>query len=141
MQFSLRRMLLAVALFAATVGTLTLYAKRLGTFRSDNDSTSWWAAVIAAALAVSGMLLVGPWRDLARIVNAAVWTILGYFAGAMLQGSYLLFIFLGRIGPHTDILKALIGWSIGSFLLCRRIAGFLAWFLLPCRLCPSNTSQ
>ena len=91
-----------------------LYAKRSGTFLSDSDPTWWWVAVIAMGIAVSGMLLVGHWRDLGRIVNASVWTTVGFFAGDVLQGSDFLFIFLGRgHWPIECILGGLIGWSIG----------------------------
>jgi hypothetical protein len=59
MQFSLRRMLLAVAVLVATLGTLTLHAKRLGVFRSESDPAWWWVAVTATAFAAGGILLVG----------------------------------------------------------------------------------
>ena len=39
MQFSLRRMLLAVAVFAAILGMFVLYAKSRGMFDSTNDPT------------------------------------------------------------------------------------------------------
>lgn len=119
MQFSLRRMLLAVAVSAATLGTFSLYAKRFGVVRSDNW---WWATVTVAASAIGAALLVGRRRDLGRIVNASVWTLLGFIAGATLRGNYwlvhALFFLFGRIPWLFDdcILGGLIGWFIGCIL-------------------------
>jgi hypothetical protein len=124
MQFSLRRMLLAVAVFAAILGTFSLYAKRFGMFRSDRDPTSWWVAVAAMAVAVSGILLVGHRRDLPRIVNACVWTSAGFIAAGMPSSSHWLdhaiFFLSGRIpGLLGDcILGGLLGWFIGC--ICSR---------------------
>jgi hypothetical protein len=117
MQFSLRRMSVAVALFATVFGTLFCYDKRQGMFRSDSDPTGWWVAVTALAVAVTGVLLVGHWRDLGRVLNASVWTAVGFFAGEMIEANHLLFMFLGRTKwPVQCILGGLIGWCIGCIL-------------------------
>jgi hypothetical protein len=119
MQFSLRRMLLAVAMFAVTLGILTLYARRAGMFRSDSDPTFWWVAVTAMAFAVSGTLLVGHRRDLGRIVNTSVWTIAGFIAAAMLNDhqwlDHAIFVLVGRIPGLVGgcVLGGLIGGCVG----------------------------
>jgi hypothetical protein len=119
MQFSLRRMLFAVAAFAAALGLLTLHAKRFGMFRPDSDPTWWWVSVTAMAFATSGILLVGHRRDLPRVVNAGVWTILGFIAVIMLSGNHWLdhaiFYLFGRIPGFLGdcILGGLIGWFLG----------------------------
>ena len=87
MQFSLRRMLLAVAFFAATLGTLVLYARSFGTFLSINNATSWWIAVIAAAFGAGSLVLVGHRRDIGRIGKAIVWIFVGLFVGALLSAN------------------------------------------------------
>ena len=87
MQFSLRRMLLAVAVFAAVLGTFSLYANRSGMLRSGNDLTCWWAAVIAAAFGSGGLLLVVHRHDLRRIRNAIAWIAVGLLLGSMLSAN------------------------------------------------------
>ena len=84
-QFSLRRMLLAVALFAAILGMCSLYGKRSGMFDSDRDATWWWLAVMAFAFAVSGILLVGRRPDVLHFGTASLWAIGGVFIGSMLS--------------------------------------------------------
>lgn len=120
MQFSLRRLLLAVFVFAGTLGLFMLYAKRLGLFCSDSDPTWWWVAVTATASAASGTLLVGRRRDIGRIVNASVWAIVGFFTAAMLSDSQwfayaIFYLFGGRIGHSLayPIVGMLSGWFIG----------------------------
>ncbi|MGO9113429.1 MAG: hypothetical protein ACLP9L_29715 [Thermoguttaceae bacterium] len=88
MQFSLRRMLLAVAVFAASLGTLTLYAKSLGMFRPDYDPTWWWVAVIATAFGAGSLVLLGHRRDSGRILNTSVWIVAGLIVGSMLSPDY-----------------------------------------------------
>lgn len=83
MQFSLRRMLLAVAAFAATLGLFVVYAKRFGMFRLDSDPTSWWVAIIVAAFGAASLVLVVHRRDLGRIGIAIAWIIVGLIVGAM----------------------------------------------------------
>lgn len=120
MQFSLRRMLLAVAVVAATLGILTLYAKRAGMLCAESDPTWWWVAVTAMAFAVGGMLLVGHRRDLGRIVNASVWTIAGFFAAAMQSANgwlaHAIFYCLGWIG--NSLVFAILGGLIGGVIGC-----------------------
>ncbi len=86
MQFSLRRMLLAVAAFAATLGTLTFHAKRLGMFRLETAPT-WWAAAIVTAFGAGTLTLLGHRRDLVRIGNVIVWIVMGLLVGAMLSAN------------------------------------------------------
>ncbi len=123
-QFSLRRMLLAIALFAATLGLFTLYARRAGMFRPDIDPTWWWLSVTATAFGMSGMLLVGRRRDLVCVGNAIVSTIAGLSVAALLSASFgerlawLIFIICGgRFGWLTfTVLGGLLGWFIGCLL-------------------------
>ncbi len=88
MQFSLRRMLLAVGVFAATLGTFSFYAKRCGMFGSASDPTCWWLVVITVALGTGGLVLVLHRRDLGRTVEAMIWVVVGLIVGSMLSGPF-----------------------------------------------------
>ena len=106
MQFSVRRMLLAVAVAAATLGMLVLYAKRCGMFDST-DALAWWAVAIVTAFGVGGLVLVLHRRDFGRIVAAIVWVILGWVVGSMLSPDY---------PPRFAILGGVVG-GIGFILV------------------------
>ena len=86
MQFSLRRMLLAVAVFAAPLGTLTFHAKRFGMFHLKTAPT-WWAVAIITACGAGSLTLVGHRRDLGRIGNVIVWIVAGLIVGSMLSAN------------------------------------------------------
>jgi len=107
MQFSLRRMLLAVAVFAATIGVLTLNAKRWGMFRSENDPTWWWVTATVTAFAASGMLLLVHRHDLRRIRNVIVWIAVGMLIGAILSANF---------PPECAIPGGAVGGLIGCIL-------------------------
>jgi hypothetical protein len=92
MQFSLRRILLAVVVFATILGMLDLYAMRFGMFRLTGDPTLWWSAIITAAFGAGSVVLAMHLRNLGRIINASVWAIAGFIAAAMLrQGEKITF--------------------------------------------------
>lgn len=114
MQFSLRRLLLAVALFAATVGVLMLYAEHFGPFRSADDAAQWWVCALVTAIGASGTLLIVRRRDVLRIVRVALWTIAGLCVaglflstGSPVEAAILSAVVVGVTGCITFVLNAL----------------------------------
>ena len=110
MQFSLRRLLFAVAVYAATLGVLTFYAERFGMLRSGSDATWWWATAIVTAFGMSGISLVVRRSDLRHIRNAIVWTIVGMIAGALLSADS---------PPEFAIPGGMVGGLVGCILFRR----------------------
>ncbi len=112
-QFSLRRLLLAVAIFAAMLGMFKLHAKRAGMFESGGNSSLWWIDVAVTAFAASSLLLVEHRRDFIPVINAIVWSIVGFIVGWMFYPQQPL-----DSAISGGVICGLIGWVVSH--LCPR---------------------